>query len=157
MWFPRTCIMNTTVNLAVTCSFLLWFGQVAQQIPQMNSFTTITSTDLTLEDSIKRFEWTLGLLYILIPHFHQMFRNGFEALRLQFYSWNSSSACEAAYWNNWHQLRKSLEIRKSNMKCCSWQTKCFAGAIYTCKIKCWVDVILKLRFYLHKSAYKCYF
>lgn len=156
MWFTRTCIRNTTVNLAVSCSFLLWLGQVAQQIPQMKSFTMITSTDLTLEDSIKRFEYTVGLLYILAPHFHQMFRNGFEALRPRFYSWNSS-ACKAVYQNSWHQLGKPLQIRKSNMKCCSLQTKWFAGAIYTHKIKSWVDVILKSRFYLHKTAHKCYF
>lgn len=145
MWFTRLCIMNTTVNLAVSCSFLLWWGRVAQQIPQMKPFTTITSTDLTLEDYTKRFEYTVGLPYILAPHFHQMFRNEFEALILQFYFWNSG-ACKAVYQNNWHQSGKPPEIRKSNMKCCSLQTRWFAGAIYTHKIKSWVDVILKSRF-----------
>jgi len=55
-------------------------------MPQMQRFAMTTKTNLILEDGIKRFVRTVAWLHVPTPHFHQMFRNGFEALRLQFCS-----------------------------------------------------------------------
>lgn len=93
-------IRTTARNLAVCSRFLAWLDRVVQQKPQMQCFAVITNADLTPEDSINTFVCTVDWLHILPPSFHQTFRNGFKALRLQFCPWNSN-ACEAVYRNNW--------------------------------------------------------